>query len=93
MNNNGSVSATELRVLFLGLRSDNDLSTDKDVEDIMESFDITGDAGINRDEFVTKMTKLVNDLSNTTRGPKLQNAVSSNTKVNSLFKKKKVTFY
>ncbi|XP_022898660.1 sodium/calcium exchanger NCL2-like [Olea europaea var. sylvestris] len=79
-NNNGSVSATELRVLFLGLRSDNDLSTDKDVEDIMESFDMTGDASINLDEFVTKMTKLVNDLSNTTRGPKLQNAVTSNTK-------------
>lgn len=87
-NNNGSVSATELRVLFLGLRSDNDLSTDKDVEDIMESFDMTGDASINLDEFVTKMTKLVNDLSNTTRGPKLQNAVTSNTKVKSLFKKK-----
>ncbi|CAI9782039.1 unnamed protein product [Fraxinus pennsylvanica] len=79
-NNNGSVSAAELRVLFLGLRSDNDLSTDKDVEDIMASFDITGDAGVNRDEFVTAMTKLVNDLSNKTRDPKSRNAVSSNTK-------------
>lgn len=79
-NNDASVSAAELRVLFLGLRSDNDLSTDKDVEDIMKSFDITGDAGVSRDEFVVAMTKVVNDLSNKSRNPRSRNAVSSNTK-------------
>ncbi|CAA2934625.1 sodium calcium exchanger NCL2-like [Olea europaea subsp. europaea] len=80
-NRNGSVSEAELRVFFLGLKlNDDDLSTEKDVEDIMESFDITGDAGINRDEFVTVMTKLVNDFSEKTPGPKHRNAVSSNTK-------------
>lgn len=83
-NRNGSVSEAELRVFFLGLKlNDDDLSTEKDVEDIMESFDITGDAGINRDEFVTVMTKLVNDFSEKTPGPKHRNAVSSNTKVKS----------
>ncbi|XP_022893246.1 sodium/calcium exchanger NCL2-like [Olea europaea var. sylvestris] len=80
-NRNGSVSEAELRVFFLGLKlNDDDLSTEKDVEDIMESFDITGDAGINRDEFVTVMTKLVNDFSEKTPGPKHRNAASSNTK-------------
>lgn len=83
-NRNGSVSEAELRVFFLGLKlNDDDLSTEKDVEDIMESFDITGDAGINRDEFVTVMTKLVNDFSEKTPGPKHRNAASSNTKVKS----------
>ncbi|KAL2475269.1 sodium/calcium exchanger family protein/calcium-binding EF hand family protein [Abeliophyllum distichum] len=79
-NKDGFVSEAELRVLFLGLRLDNDdLSTEKDVEDIMGSFDVTGDAGISQEEFVTAMTKLVNNLSNQTRGPK-RHAVSSNTK-------------
>ncbi|CAI9783707.1 unnamed protein product [Fraxinus pennsylvanica] len=78
---NALVSEAELRVFFLGLKlNDDDLSTEKDVEDIMGSFDITGDAGINRDEFVTAMTKVVNDLSEKTRGPELRNASSSNTK-------------
>lgn len=39
-----------------------DLSTDRDVENILESFDTTGDGRINREEFVVGMTKLLNEL-------------------------------
>ncbi|KAL1537816.1 sodium/calcium exchanger NCL2-like [Salvia divinorum] len=58
-----SVSAAELRVLLLGVRMDEgDFSTDRDVENILESFDTTGDGRINREEFVVGMTKLLNEL-------------------------------
>ncbi|KAG6392017.1 hypothetical protein SASPL_146219 [Salvia splendens] len=58
-----SISAAELRVLLLGVRMDEgDLSTDRDVENILESFDTTGDGRINREEFVIGMTKLLNEL-------------------------------
>ncbi|XP_057764343.1 sodium/calcium exchanger NCL2-like [Salvia miltiorrhiza] len=58
-----SISAAELRVLLLGVRMDEgDLSTDRDVENILVSFDTTGDGRINQEEFVEGMTKLLADL-------------------------------
>ncbi|KAI3456191.1 hypothetical protein Pfo_012854 [Paulownia fortunei] len=66
-NNNASVSALELRVLLLGVKMDNDdLRTDRDIENILESFDTSGDGRINQDEFIRGMTKLVSDLSDQT---------------------------
>ncbi|KAI3456190.1 hypothetical protein Pfo_012853 [Paulownia fortunei] len=62
-NNNASISATELRVLLLGIKmDDDDLSTERDVENILESFDTSGDGRIDQDEFVNSMTKIVSDL-------------------------------
>ncbi|GFP79734.1 nudix hydrolase 15 mitochondrial [Phtheirospermum japonicum] len=64
-NNDTSVSAVELRVLLLGVKmDDNDLSTERDIENIMSSFDTSGDGRINQDEFIKGMTKLVSDLAN-----------------------------
>ncbi|KAK4491640.1 hypothetical protein RD792_002402 [Penstemon davidsonii] len=66
-DNSASVSAAELRVLLLGVNMDNnDLRTDRDVESILASFDTTGDARINQDEFIRGMTQLVSDLSDQT---------------------------
>ncbi|KAG8365522.1 hypothetical protein BUALT_Bualt18G0113700 [Buddleja alternifolia] len=68
-NKDASVSAAELRVLLLGVKmGDNDLSTERDVENVMASFDTSGDGRINQDEFVKGMTKLVSDLSNQQSG-------------------------
>lgn len=41
---------------------EDDLSKDRDVENVLESFDTTGDGRINQEEFVTGMTKLLGDL-------------------------------
>ncbi|KAL6574056.1 hypothetical protein OROHE_001598 [Orobanche hederae] len=66
-DNSASLSPSELRVLLLGLKmDDDDLSTERDVENILESFDVSGDGRINQDEFVKGMTKLVSDLSDQT---------------------------
>ncbi|CAA0817834.1 sodium/calcium exchanger family protein / calcium-binding EF hand family protein [Striga hermonthica] len=67
-DSSASISALELRVLLLGLKLDDDLSTERDVENVLESFDASGDGRITRDEFVKGMTKLVNDLSDQTPG-------------------------
>ncbi|XP_011096401.1 uncharacterized protein LOC105175605 isoform X1 [Sesamum indicum] len=62
-----SVSAAELRVLLLGVKmDDDDLSTDRDVENILESFDTSGDGRISQDEFIKGMTTLVSDISDQT---------------------------
>ncbi|GFQ05351.1 hypothetical protein PHJA_002679200 [Phtheirospermum japonicum] len=62
-----SVSPLELRVLLLGVKiDDDDLSTERDVENILASFDVSGDGRINQDEFVRGMTKLASDLSDQT---------------------------
>ncbi|KAG8385479.1 hypothetical protein BUALT_Bualt03G0049600 [Buddleja alternifolia] len=62
-----SVSALELRVLLLGVKmDDDDLSTDRDVENILASFDTSGDGRINQDEFIRGMTKLISDISDQT---------------------------
>ncbi|KAL3643492.1 hypothetical protein CASFOL_014307 [Castilleja foliolosa] len=59
-----SVSPLELRVLLLGVKiDDDDLSTERDVENILASFDVSGDGRITQDEFVRGMTKLASDLS------------------------------
>ncbi|KAK6124223.1 hypothetical protein DH2020_042059 [Rehmannia glutinosa] len=66
-NKNASVSALELRVLLLGVKmDDDDLSTERDVENILESFDTSGDGRITQDEFIRGMTKLAYDLSDQT---------------------------
>ncbi|KAL3851372.1 hypothetical protein ACJIZ3_013254 [Penstemon smallii] len=66
-DNSASVSAAELRVLLLGVNmDDDDLRTDRDVESILASFDTSGDARINQDEFIRGMTQLVSDLSDQT---------------------------
>lgn len=58
-----SVSAAELRVLLLGVKMDeDDSSTDRDVENILESFDTTEDGRITEEEFIKGMTRLVSDL-------------------------------
>ncbi|KAL3615116.1 hypothetical protein CASFOL_040777 [Castilleja foliolosa] len=78
-NNDASVSAAELRVLLLGVKmDDNDLSTDRDIENIMTSFDTSGDGRINLDEFIKGMTKLVSDLANQSTG-QAQQANSTST--------------
>ncbi|KAI3466717.1 hypothetical protein Pfo_023380 [Paulownia fortunei] len=65
--NDASVSAAELRVLLLGVKmDDDDTSTERDVENIMASFDTSGDGRINQDEFIKGMNKLVSDQSNQT---------------------------
>lgn len=65
-NKSSSISAAELRVLLLGAKiDDNDqLAADRDIENILASFDVSGDGFINQDEFVKSMTQLVSDLSN-----------------------------
>lgn len=65
-NKSTSISATELRVLLLGAKIDDDdqLSTDRNIENILASFDVSGDGLINQDEFVRGMTQLVSDFSN-----------------------------
>lgn len=67
-NNNASVSATELRVLLMGVNIDDedDLDTNRDIESILKSFDTDGNERINQDEFIKGMTKLVSDLSDHT---------------------------
>ncbi|XP_051124984.1 sodium/calcium exchanger NCL2-like [Andrographis paniculata] len=67
-NKNASVSATELRVLLLGVNiaDENDLDTNRDIENILKSFDTSGDDLISQDEFIQGMTKLVSDLSDQT---------------------------
>lgn len=61
------MSAAELRVLLLGVRmDDDDLSTERDVENILASFDVSGDGRIDQAEFVRGMTQLVSDLSDQT---------------------------
>lgn len=66
-SNDASVLATELRVLLLGVKmDDDDESTERDVENIMTFFDTSGDGGISRDEFIKGMTKLASDLSDQT---------------------------
>ncbi|KAL8511573.1 hypothetical protein ACS0TY_018106 [Phlomoides rotata] len=66
-SNDVSVLATELRVLLLGVKIDNDdESTERDVENIMTFFDTSGDGRISQDEFIKGMTKLASDLSNQT---------------------------
>ncbi|KAK6133481.1 hypothetical protein DH2020_032774 [Rehmannia glutinosa] len=73
-NKDTSVSAAELRVLLLGVKmDDDDASTDRDIENIMASFDTSGDGRINQDEFIKGMTKLVSDLSNQTGSSNSQN--------------------
>ncbi|GER24467.1 RNA helicase family protein, partial [Striga asiatica] len=67
-DSSASVSALELRVLLLGLKLDDDLSTERDVQNVLESFDVSGDGRITRDEFITGMTKLVYDLFDQTPG-------------------------
>lgn len=65
-NKNLSVSASEIRVLLLGLKiedDDNDLDTERNIEIILESFDISGDGQITKDEFVKRMMNLVTELS------------------------------
>ncbi|KAK4399191.1 Sodium/calcium exchanger NCL1 [Sesamum angolense] len=62
-----SVSAAELRVLLLGVKmDDDDLSTDRDVENILGSFDTSGDGRISQDEFIKGMTTLISDISDQT---------------------------
>lgn len=64
-NKNASVSAAELRVLLLGVRMDNnDLNTERDIENVLGSFDTSGDGLITEDEFIRGMTQLVSDLNN-----------------------------
>ncbi|KAG6419217.1 hypothetical protein SASPL_121433 [Salvia splendens] len=77
-----SVSAAELRVLLLGVRLDeDDLSTDRDVENVLESFDTTGDGRINQEEFIAGMTKLLDDLAeerrNRIKGSRATNSQAS----------------
>ncbi|KAK6154757.1 hypothetical protein DH2020_009005 [Rehmannia glutinosa] len=73
-NKDTSVSAAELRVLLLGVKmDDDDTSTDRDIENIMASFDTSGDGRINQDEFIKGMTKLVSDLSNQSGSSNSQN--------------------
>lgn len=45
---------------------DDDLSTERDVENILASFDVSGDGRIDQAEFVRGMTQLVSDLSDQT---------------------------
>ncbi|KAL0442690.1 UNVERIFIED_CONTAM: Sodium/calcium exchanger NCL [Sesamum latifolium] len=62
-----SISAAELRLLLLGVKmDDDDLSTDRDVENILESFDTSGDGRISQDEFIKGMTTLISDISDQT---------------------------
>ncbi|KAH6829132.1 hypothetical protein C2S53_013280 [Perilla frutescens var. hirtella] len=62
-DNSTSISAAELRVLLLGVRMDEgDLSTDRDVEHILGSFDASEDGRINEEEFVQGMTKLLSEM-------------------------------
>ncbi|XP_073122308.1 sodium/calcium exchanger NCL2-like [Henckelia pumila] len=65
-NKSSSISATELRVLLLGAKIDDsdDLTTDRNIENILESFDISGDGLVSQDEFVKGMTQLVANISN-----------------------------
>ncbi|XP_073025872.1 sodium/calcium exchanger NCL2-like [Primulina eburnea] len=65
-NKSASVSAAELRVLLLGAKIDDsdDLTTDRNIENILASFDVSGDGLINRDEFVRGMAQLVSNISN-----------------------------
>ncbi|XP_073312721.1 sodium/calcium exchanger NCL2-like [Primulina huaijiensis] len=65
-NKSASISAAELRVLLLGAKIDDsdDLTTDRNIENILASFDVSGDGLINRDEFVKGMAQLVSKISN-----------------------------
>ncbi|KAL9146274.1 hypothetical protein ABFS82_13G099900 [Erythranthe guttata] len=66
-NGNAAVSPAELRVLLLGVKMDDeDLGTDRDVENILASFDVSGDGLIQKDEFIRGMTELVTGLSDQT---------------------------
>lgn len=77
-----SVSAAELRVLLLGVRLDeDDLSTDRDVENVLESFDTTGDGRINQEEFIAGMTKLLDDLAEERRN-RIKGSRATNSQVN-----------
>ncbi|XP_075486994.1 sodium/calcium exchanger NCL2-like [Primulina tabacum] len=65
-NKSASISPAELRVLLLGAKIDDsdDLTTDRNIENILASFDVSGDGLINRDEFVRGMAQLVSNFSN-----------------------------
>lgn len=39
-----------------------DLSTDRDVETILESFDLTEDGHINQEEFIKGMNKILSEI-------------------------------
>ncbi|KAK6149986.1 hypothetical protein DH2020_017511 [Rehmannia glutinosa] len=81
-NKNASVSALELRVLLLGVKmDDDDLSIERDVENILESFDTSGDGRITQDEFIRGMTKLAYDLSDQTPDRIKYSGGSSNSQV------------
>lgn len=64
-NHDGSVSASELRLLLIGiqLEADGDLS-DAYVDKIMEEFDITGDGHIEKEEFVRVLLKWLTEARN-----------------------------
>ncbi|KZV51104.1 hypothetical protein F511_01896 [Dorcoceras hygrometricum] len=65
-NNSLSVSAAELRVLLLGAKIDDndDMATDRNIENVLASFDVSGDGLINQAEFVRGMTQFVSNISN-----------------------------
>ncbi|KZV51103.1 hypothetical protein F511_01895 [Dorcoceras hygrometricum] len=65
-NKNAALSASELRVLLLGARIDdsNHFTTDRNIENILASFDISGDGLISREEFVRGMTQLASNFAN-----------------------------
>lgn len=78
-NKNAALSAAELRVLLLGARIDDrdHITTDRNIENILASFDISGDGLISRDEFVRGMTQLVSNFSNL-NADKIQKGGSKN---------------
>lgn len=45
---------------------EDDLDTNRDIENILKSFDSDGDERISQDEFIKGMTKLVSDISDQT---------------------------
>ncbi|KAL1562650.1 sodium/calcium exchanger NCL2-like [Salvia divinorum] len=54
-----SVTPAEIRVLVLGVKmDDDDISTNRVLDEITTYFDTSGDGGISRDEFVLGMTNL-----------------------------------
>ncbi|KAH6795384.1 hypothetical protein C2S51_036370 [Perilla frutescens var. frutescens] len=62
-DNNASVTAAEVRGLFLGVHMDDEnTSTDLDLDNITTYFDTSADGVINRDEFIKGMTNLAFNL-------------------------------
>ncbi|WOH11903.1 hypothetical protein DCAR_0831399 [Daucus carota subsp. sativus] len=85
-NKDGFISPTELRVLIIGIKLEDDGFIRGDYADkVKEAFDITGDSNINEEEFVAGLSKyLINAQQPANRKvQKVPNTVSPNLNLNS----------